>query len=199
MFFVIEGANGAGKTTLIKGLNEKGYKTLSSPNGTELAKALRPMCRGTSPWEDIDKKIQFMLFSAARYDEYIRCVHNKDEIIIADRWWTSTYVYQVILGGISLDFLKHTIHPNEKIDKVIILDGKSDVLIERVAKERMLNPKHGVCSWTKEKETQYKLMQIYREDLTRYLGKIGIEFVIIDTTDKSPEDVCNLTESIIKE
>jgi dTMP kinase len=200
MFVVVEGSNGAGKTTLIKKLREeKGCKTLSSPNGTDLAKMLRPACRGVQPWCDIDKKIQFLLFSAARLDEYIRLVENKEDIVVADRWWTSTYVYQCLLQGISVDFMEHTIHENEQIDIVIILDGRDEVLLDRMEKERESNPSHGKCRWTQEKETQMKLMDLYRTKLPTYLQEKSIRHVIIDTSDKTQDEVLAEAHRIIKE
>ncbi len=179
---ICEGPNGSGKTSLIKSLSEKGYNTLSSPNGTPLAQMLRSACRGTEPWTDIDKKVQFMLFSAARLDEYIRLVHNVDKIVFADRWWTSTYVYQVILQGLPVEFLEHTIHPEEKVDLVILLDGEDDVLINRVFAERSLNPEHGKCRWTQDIDMMKQLIRIYREDLPTYLASKGIKTCRIDTT-----------------
>ena len=197
-FCIIEGQNGSGKTSLVKNLSSKGYLTLSSPNGTPLAKMIRSACRGTEPWEDIDKRVQFLLFSAARLDEYIRCIHGKSETVVVDRWWTSTYVYQCILQGLSVDFLEFTIHPQEKVDLVILLDADDDILIDRVLKERDNNPDHGKCRWIQERETMVRLMKIYREDLPKYLDFRGIPVEKIDTTKMSPEDVCIMTEEIIK-
>ena len=183
MFVIVEGANGAGKTTLINNLSSRGCQTLSSPNGTPLAKMLRPACRGTEPWQDIDKKVQFLLFSAARLDEYIRLVHNKPNIVVADRWWTSTYVYQCCFQGISTDFLLHTIHPEEKIDLIILLDAKNEVLVERVKKEREANATHGICRWTQKDEDVFELARIYRDDLPDFvLSKFKIPVVKVDTT-----------------
>ena len=102
-FYVIEGPNGAGKTTLKNALEKKGFRTLSSPNGTPLAQMIRSACRGTPPFEDMDSRTQFMLFSAARHDEYIRLIHPYQGVVFADRWWTSTYVYQCLWEGIAVD------------------------------------------------------------------------------------------------
>ena len=198
MFIVIDGPNGAGKTTLINKLSEKGYTTLSSPNGTPLAKMLRPACRGAEPWEDIDKQIQFLLFSAARLDEYIRCVKDKEEVVIADRWWTSTYVYQCILQGISVDFMEYTKSPDEVIDLVIILTGDPEELAQRVISEREKNPSHGQCTWTKEKDTMKKLGEIYINELPRYLNSRGIMNKIVNTSGKTQEEVQKEIEAIIQ-
>jgi len=189
MFVIIEGPNGAGKTTLIKNLQKNGYSALSSPNGTPLAKMLRPACRGTEPWEDIDKTVQFLLFSAARMDEYVRCVYDKKEVVVADRWWTSTYVYQCILQGIPVEALEYTIHPDEKIDLVILLDAPDQILIDRVESDREKDPNHGKCTWTKNYDTMYRLMEIYRKDLPKYLMKKNIPIRIIDTGNMTTEEV----------
>ena len=189
MFVVVEGPNGSGKTTLIKSLGDKGYETLSSPNGTPLAKMLRPACRGVAPWEGIDKKIQFLLFSAARLDEYHKCVHGKEEVVVADRWWTSTYVYQCMFEGISVEFMENTIHDEEKIDLVILLDCEEHIVLERMKAERENNPDHGKCTWTKEDDTLRQLRTIYREKLPPYLEKVGIRYESIDTTNKTSDEV----------
>ena len=189
MFVVVEGPNGAGKTSLINGLKDNGYDTLSSPSGTPLARMIRPACRGTDQWEDIDKTVQFLLFSAARMDEYVRCVHNNTNIVIADRWWTSTYVYQCVLQGISTSALEHTIHPFERIGLVILLDGDNEVLLDRVSTERDKNPSHGRCTWTKDNQIMFQLMDIYRNELPEYLRTKNIPTQVIDTTKLTQEGV----------
>lgn len=196
-FCCIEGPNGSGKTSLINAFSEAGYSTLSSPNGTPLAKILRPACRGTEPWTDIDKRVQFLLFSAARMDEYVRCVHGKDSVVIADRWWTSTYIYQCLLQGLSVDFLEYTIHPDEKIDLVVLLDGEDEVLINRVFSERDNNPDHGKCKWTKDVETMKTLIGLYRNELAKYLESKNIKVSRIDTTWLSREDVFEIVKKEI--
>jgi len=196
MFVVIDGPNGAGKTTIINNLKQKGIDTLSSPNGTPLAQFLRPVCRGTESWVGIDKTVQFLAFSAARLDEYIKRVHNKDHLIVADRWWTSTYVYQCILQGLETKFLEYTIHPEEKISKVILLVGDPQTLINRVISEREKNPSHGVCTWTKEKETMIRINEIYINELPVYLINKGINVAMVDTTDRSIDQVQNLVEAL---
>jgi thymidylate kinase len=188
-FVILEGPNGVGKTSLVSALKEDGYSTLSSPNGTPLAQMLRSACRGVGEWADLDKRVQFMLFSAARYDEYLHLVHGKKEVVIADRWWTSTYVYQCMLQGIEVEFLELTKHPEEKIDLVILLDGNDEDLLDRVKKEREANPAHGNCRWTQEQESQRKLIDLYRKELPPYLKSQNISYITINTSGKTKTEV----------
>jgi thymidylate kinase len=199
MFFVLDGPNGVGKTSLINKLSKNGYKTLSSPYGTQLAKILRPMCRGEGQWRDIDPKIQFLLFSAARYDEYVRLVHDKKEIIFADRWWTSTYAYQCIYQGIEVNFMEKTIHPYEKIDKVFILDAKNETILNRVNKEREENKSHGRCSWTSNEQSMIDIADIYRNDLPKYLNSKSINNEILSTEDLTLDGVYENVIDKVKE
>jgi thymidylate kinase len=196
-FVILDGPNGAGKTTVINNLKAKGTDTLSSPNGTPLAQFLRPVCRGTEPWVGVDKTVQFLAFSAARLDEYINRVHGKNHLIVSDRWWTSTFVYQCVLQGLDEKFLEYTVHPKEKIDLVIIMYGDSDVLIDRVIKEREKNPAHGVCTWTKERETMKRINEIYQIELPKYLDRRNIKWVKTDTTQYTIEEIQAKVEQLI--
>ena len=193
-FYVLEGANGCEKTSIIKYFAKMGIKTLSSPNGTELAKHIRSACRGIDQWSDLSDMVKFLLFSAARCDEFDKLVKDQKELIICDRWHFSTFVYQVILGGIPQKLYEMTIHPEEKIDRVIILTGHPDVLADRVIKEREKNPTHGVCTWTKERETMKRINEIYVNELPKYLKSKGIEYDIVDTTKHSLEIVQSMIE-----
>ena len=196
-YFVCDGPSGVGKTTLINSLKQDGYVTLSSPNETPLSKLIRPACRAVYPFEDVNPLVQFMLFSAARLDEYIRIVHNNPEIVVADRWWTSTYVYQCILQKVSVEFLEHTKHPEEKINLVILLDGDEDILIDRVNKEREVNSSHGKCVFTRDEELQREIIQIYRNELRHYLSEKNVQYEVVNTTELSKEEVKEKVKQII--
>ena len=198
MFIVVDGPNGSGKTTLIKNLRQLGVKTLSSPSATELSSMLRPACRGTDKWSNLDKYVKFFLFSAARMDEYIKLVHNKKEIIVADRWWTSTFVYQCMYENIPVETLEATIHPDEKIDMVVLLDCDDDILIDRINKDRASDPKHGRCTWTQTSESIIKLANIYRNEIKAFLASRGIKYCVLNTSSFNEEEVVERFNDIIK-
>lgn len=192
MFVVIDGPNGSGKTSIINRLKLKGIKTLSTPNATNLSKMLRPVCRAMNEWRDVNTLVQFLLFSACRVDEYIRCVKDSSDIIVADRWWTSTFVYQCVLEGFPVDFLQNTICNDEKIDLVILLDGQNDVLDFRSKNERIKNPNHGSCMWLSSVDYMQKIYSAYREELPSYLAEIKQPYLIIDTTNLNLDQVYDL-------
>lgn len=195
----IEGPNGGGKTSIIQNLKSEGYSTLSSPNGTELAKYLRPACRGTDQWQNLSDMVKFLLFSAARCDEFDKLIKNNDSMVICDRWHFSTWVYQCQLGNIPVELYEATISPDEKIDLVILLDGDTDVLVNRVMNERKKNSSHGICSWTKQHSTMIEIIEIYREQLPVYLERCKIPYHIINTTKKNEKQVLELVKEQLRE
>ena len=190
MFVVIEGPNGSGKTTLKNKFKKDGIITLSSPAETPLSSSLRNMCRGVGEWSSLDKFVKMLLFSAARYDEFINIVlANKDLLVIADRWWTSTYVYQCILEGIPVPHLEFTVHPEEKIDLCIILKVDAEKSFKRSQEERQQNKEHSGCTWTKEKKQFEKISNIYYNELPKYLEEKNIKTVFIDVNDLNEDEV----------
>jgi len=198
MFVVIEGANGSGKTSIINKFSGAGVNTLFSPGSTELSSYLRPLCRGTDQWEGVDKNMQFLAFSLARVDEYLRLVKDRDELIVTDRWWISTKIYQCDIEGFDEEFLKYTIHPDEKIDKVYILTGEDEVLANRISSERDANPDHKLCKWTADRKLLSKINGLYINELPVFLSANHIEYKIIDTTHINLDDVYNLIKMDLK-
>ncbi len=192
MFIIFEGANGVGKTTLKNRFtNIPGFKTIFSPGSTPLAAILRPVCRGTDEWKGCDSHLQLLAFSTARTDEWLKHVKDSKEIVISDRWWTSTYVYQCMLEGFSTDFLEYTIHKDEIIDCVYIFHADPRLLISRLRQERQENTSHQTCTWTQKEETTKEVNYYYKTNLPAFLKHRNIPYRLIDVTDMSKDAVFN--------
>ena len=190
MFIIFEGANGVGKTTLKNRFTDMpGFKTIFSPGSTPLAATLRPVCRGTGEWRGCDSHLQLLAFSTARTDEWLKHVKDCNDIVISDRWWTSTYVYQCMLEGFSPEFLEYTIHRDEVVDRVYIFHADPELLISRLKQERKENKDHEICTWTQKEETTIKVNEYYRYNLPQFLQHRNISYRLIDVTYLSKDDV----------
>jgi len=102
-----EGINGCGKSTIIKMLKqyfeEKEYSvcTVVNPGTTKLGELIRPIARQVD--ELIDPLVQLFLFCATKTHLVKTILEDPDhnsmyDICLMDRFWLSTYVYQVIIG-----------------------------------------------------------------------------------------------------
>jgi thymidylate kinase len=193
---IIDGPNGSGKTTQKNLFAKDGFKTLSSPSGTRLSDYIRPACRGEGDWKGLNPLVQMFLFSAARINEYYEIAHGlpqngtpQEKFAIADRWWTSSYVYQCCVGGISEEILKSTIPREEKIEFVAILKAEPETLIKRLRLEREMNNKHGYCQWTEDEVIIRSVIDYYYYSLPLFLGECGVDYYMIDAEHNSANDV----------
>lgn len=146
-FITIEGGEGAGKSSQIKRLEKNfvdlGYSVLLTrePGGTAGAEAVRHVLLSGAA-EHLGSDMEAILFSAARSDHVeavIKPALKKKQIVICDRFFDSTRVYQGITGNVSLGLLKSlekvacdTIWP----DLTIILDLDPKIGMERATKRR---------------------------------------------------------------
>jgi len=194
----IEGPNGSGKTSLVNKLKkESNYKILQNPGTTNLGKLLRPICRGENQWKNLHKSVRSLLFSATRNDLY-DTIENSDDIHVVDRWWMSTFVHQICIGGLPIENLESTIYPGEKIDLIILLSGDEKTLINRVYSERKSNSAHSHDIWTSNKKMLKMIIRLYKYDLPIYLDKIGMKYEIINTSQLTIDEVFEQVDIIIK-
>ena len=146
-FITIEGGEGAGKSSQIeilkKQLTKLGYKVLVTrePGGTAGAEAVRHVLLSGAA-EHFGPDMEAILFSAARsdhVDNVIKPALENNQIVLCDRFFDSTRVYQGITGNVSMELLKSlekvacgTIWP----DLTLILDLDPNMGMERAAKRR---------------------------------------------------------------
>lgn len=111
LFITFEGLDGSGKTTQIKllsgYLSGKGYDIISTiePGGTRLGKKIRKILLNTKNL-DMSSKAETFLFLASRAELVLKIINpaiDEGKIVICDRFFDSTIVYQGIARGLGKD------------------------------------------------------------------------------------------------
>ena len=113
LLFSFEGIDGSGKSTqvrlLAERLEEEGYQTLvvREPGGTEVSERIRSILLDERL--DVDPVAEVLLFSAARaqlVSERIRPAMEQGVIVLADRFFDSTTVYQAAGRELDLEWIR---------------------------------------------------------------------------------------------
>jgi len=133
MFITFEGGEGSGKTSQISNLKDKleklGHDVVLTrePGGTAGAEAIRHVILSGNA-EKLGADMEAMLFAAARSDHVDRVIRpalKAGKIILCDRFFDSTRVYQGVSGKVDMDYL----HALERVacgdvwpDLTLILD-----------------------------------------------------------------------------
>ncbi len=111
MFVCFEGIDGAGKSTQARLLQQRlaaeGYKVelVADPGTTKIGTAIRQILLDNDG--PITPAAQMLLFSAARAElsAHIKQQIKKKTIIVCDRWFLSTLVYQGVMNDLPIDVL----------------------------------------------------------------------------------------------
>ncbi|HWG54473.1 MAG TPA: dTMP kinase [Gemmatimonadaceae bacterium] len=105
---VFEGPEGAGKTTQLRRLEEwlaaRGATCVAvrEPGGTALGDAIRTLVLDSGP--DVGARAEALLFMASRaqvMDEVIEPALTRNATVLMDRFFLSTYAYQIAGRGLS--------------------------------------------------------------------------------------------------
>lgn len=150
IFITFEGGEGAGKSTQIKRLASKledlgiGVLTTREPGGSPGAEAVRHVLLSSAA-EQFGTEMEAILFSAARSDHVetvIKPALKEQNVVVCDRFFDSTRVYQGITGDVDMDFLKQL----EQIacedawpDLTIVLDLPPQTGMQRAKARRKAN------------------------------------------------------------
>ena len=105
---VLEGAEGVGKTTQIRRLGEtltaRGirHETVREPGGTPVGDEIRRLLLDPGP--ELSPRTEALLFMSSRaelVDRLIRPALQQGSVVVADRFFLSTYAYQIAGRGLT--------------------------------------------------------------------------------------------------
>lgn len=142
-FITFEGGDGTGKSTQVRLLSEKlssiGLEVVTTrePGGTALGEELRTLLK-SSISSDIDPLTECFLMFAARREHFTKVIKpniDAGKIVISDRFYDSTLVYQGSLKSVSHEDIMHIKHitlGTFEPDLTIILDMPSEAAIARI-------------------------------------------------------------------
>ena len=139
-YIVLEGGEGLGKTTVIKRLAEHFHAvTTREPGGTKVGAEIRHI---THYSESLLADTEMLLMAADRaqlIQEFIAPQLKKGEMVISDRSWVSSLVYQGIVRGLGAERVTElntlAIGAYTKPDLLFILHAPRDVVNARRHKE----------------------------------------------------------------
>ena len=150
-FIAFEGLDGCGKTTQIKLFAsslkkvKKDYFLTREPGGTKVAEKVREILVKRSG-ETFSSITELLLIYAARHDHLKEKVvpNLKKKIVLCDRFFYSTYCYQIFANDISMSYLNF-LHKNFAFnlmpDITIYLDIKPELGIERSLNHKKVETK----------------------------------------------------------
>lgn len=142
-FITFEGSEGCGKTTQINALAKrlestgKTVQITREPGGTVIGEKIRELLQDPQHTNEISAMTELLLFSASRsqlISSVIRPALERGEIVISDRFYDSTLVYQGLGRSIDRSLIEqlNTLTVGSLVpDLTILLDLDAEVGIAR--------------------------------------------------------------------
>lgn len=149
IFITFEGIEGSGKSTQLSMLNKwltnHDYDVVATrePGGTRIGEKIRELLRSGSKDDVFSPRTELMLFEASRaqhMEEIVLPALNNGKIVLCDRFFDSTTVYQGVARAIDTDIV-HILNDfssfERKPDLTIILDIDVDESMNRLIKREI--------------------------------------------------------------
>jgi dTMP kinase len=181
MFIVVEGPDGVGKTTQVALLEEfyrkEGYITevVRDPGSTKLGEQIRTMVKENRP---AHKLTNLLLFMASRNEliEKIKGLLALNRVVISDRWFLSTFAYQICGDEIDEDIFWRIFRPmGERLmpTQAYYLDFTQEALERKRAARGIQND----AIEDREKEFQLRVLLGYKQCLDVFRRYFPMEIV----------------------
>ncbi|MCS6893462.1 MAG: dTMP kinase [Deltaproteobacteria bacterium] len=191
-FFCIDGPVGAGKSSVVNKLKYifPDFFYGKEPGCSKIGEICRSLILNTKP--PLQVLTQFWLVLADR-SEYVEVLRRIQKPIISDRYYYSTIAYWGAGWGYGEDFVESIclkIVQDIVPEKVFILDIESDLGRKRKLEQGPLDNLDGLPLEFHDKA---------RHSFLRQARKNPERFAVIDTSEKSIEDVVEIIVSSIKD
>lgn len=199
--FMIEGSDGCGKTTQVsllkESLSQRGINAFyyREPGGTKFGEKIRKILLDPETG-DLESMTEVMLFMASRIELYKEILnrHTENDVILFDRSYISTYVYQLYTGTMQ-DILANQFH---KLIKQIVnhyLFGRNKIIYIRtplhILNERRKSRNQSDRFEDKPESFHQKIFEVYEKMATLE------EYDYMVNGDGSAEDIHNNILDII--
>ncbi len=208
-FVVLEGPDGSGKSvqarTLAQRLRRRGHSvTLSrEPGGTELGEQVRHIVNDPGPTPR-GPKADVLLYSAARaqhVDEVIRPALEAGDVVVCDRYVTSTMAYQGYGSGMDLDLLARIgdwVTGGLQPDLVILLDVSPQTGLDR----RAAGSAAELTRWEDEARFDLDFHTRVREGYLEMAAADPDRWVVVDgrgSVDDVADEVDHVVETFLRD
>lgn len=205
-FIVFDGPDGSGKSTQFRRLVDMAEAAgvavceVREPGGTHIGEEIRKVLLDPSVKEEVDIRCEMLLFMASRaqlISQRIRPALARGELVLADRFISSTLAYQGAAGGLPVsDILKvgqvalGQYWPN----LVIVFDVDEDTAAERI------NPLLREREFNADKDRmEAKGAAYHRRVRQGYLDQAAGDpdrYLVIDATAEADEVFTRLIEGL---
>jgi len=238
MFITIEGPDRVGKSTLSKGLrvyigdkfriyhpngpwevhdyflHHRDFIPVREPGTTKEAEAIRSLLLNNDIDLNFDNTTEFLLFMACRNELNKKILKNSNSrIIMSDRYDLSTFVYQCVVGKLSIDFFRYmSTMMFFKIPEITILlcpMGNDSNFIKRLSPDKNKFDNNTTEDKFENRGLQYQLdilegyRNIVKYNVEGFIDETELntfnhhkfkfqdnrKFIFVDTTNKSEEEI----------
>lgn len=177
MFITFEGGDGTGKTTQCQKLRDyfisQGSEVILTrePGGTELAEKIRSLLLANSGIED--PMTEYLLITAARLDHVTKLIKpalDSGKIVICDRFYDSSLVYQGVLKGLSfaeMDEIYRRIFADFEPSITILLDLDVEKASDRTEKRAEIGNHYDDITANKRQKIREGFLEIQSRNTDR--------------------------------